>query len=602
VINARGDRMSLRAVIAVGTCVISLAASLALAADAPQHSLRMGLPSIAETLDPARAIDLMENWVTAAIYDTLYVLDPLAVPTAIVPFAAKELPEVSADYRTLLVRVRSGIYFTSHPSFGGKPRELTAADFAYAIKRILDPAIHSPSLYLFEGKIDGLDALARRAKELGRALDYDAPVAGLVVVDRWTLRIHLNAPDPVFPFLLALPVTGGVAREVVQAEGGAYGQKPVGSGAFIVERFTPGQRVSLTRNQAFRTVHWEDMITPASRAAHRGHPMNGRVLPGFDRIEISTTVEFSTQLLALRNRELDLIYGYSPAITTANGELNAEALADGLRLVREPAPMIPFWSFNMRDPVLGGDTKEKIALRRAIAMAFDDDEQIRASRGFDSLRQQFVPPGIEGYIRDYSNPNRFDPTAANALLDRFGYKRGANGYRQNPDGSNLTVSRLSGSSASDRRTAEFTKRMLDRIAIRVTFDAVPGNDFTKRMTQCQYGMAVMPFVLDFPDGMNAMSWFYSKGVGSVNLSCFSDPVFDAAYEKALVMSPGPGRTELFRAMQTRLDFLAPARPLPSSDAIVLKRANILGPFGTFNDFIQLLTLSPVSSDSVRSVR
>ena len=320
----------------------------------------------------------------------------------------------------------------------------------------------------------------------------------------------------------------------------------------------PGQRVTLIRNRGFRTVHWDDLLTPASRAAHAGHPMHGRVLPGFERIEISTTAETSTQVLALRNGELDLVYGLGDAaITTANGQLKAEALRDGLRLVREPAPMIPLWMFNMRDPVLGGTTREKIALRRAILMVYDDNEEIRVDgRGFLSQRQQFVPPGIEGYIPGYRNPNHFEPATANALLDRFGYKRGPDGYRRNPDGSELTINALSMSStASDRRRAEFTKRMLDRIGIRVMFDPVPGFDFNKRMTLC-HGMAMMPFVLDFPDGANAMSWFYSKGVGSVNLSCFSDPEFDAAYEKAVVMPTGPARTDLFRTMQSRLDVLA----------------------------------------------
>ena len=176
-----------------------IAGSKTLAAEAPFRVLRMGLPTIAETLDPARAIDLMENWVMAGIYDTLYVLDPLASPPAIVPFAAEAPPEISPDYRTFSVRVRRGIFFTPHPSFAGNPRELTAVDFAYSIKRVLDPTIHSPSLYLLEGKIEGLDAVARHARDAGRPLDYDAPVAGLVVVDRRTLRIRLAAPDPMFP-------------------------------------------------------------------------------------------------------------------------------------------------------------------------------------------------------------------------------------------------------------------------------------------------------------------------------------------------------------------------------------------------------------------
>ena len=62
--------------------------------------------------------------------------------------------------------------------FKGRRRELTARDYAYSIKRFLDPMNRSPYAFLFEGKIVGLDEFAAAAKTSGR-FDYDAPVAGL---------------------------------------------------------------------------------------------------------------------------------------------------------------------------------------------------------------------------------------------------------------------------------------------------------------------------------------------------------------------------------------------------------------------------------------
>jgi ABC-type oligopeptide transport system substrate-binding subunit len=108
------------------------------------------------------------------------------------------LPEVSPDFREFTIRVRPGIRFTPHAAFGGKARELSAADFAYALRRVFDPKIRSQGLFLLEGKIEGLDALAKRAADAGTAIDYDAPVSGLVAVDRQTLRIRLNKPTRYF--------------------------------------------------------------------------------------------------------------------------------------------------------------------------------------------------------------------------------------------------------------------------------------------------------------------------------------------------------------------------------------------------------------------
>jgi oligopeptide transport system substrate-binding protein len=579
---------------AIGLAV-ALASGFALPAGGAEPSpgvLRVGMQQVAETLDPPRADNGQSMVVMAAIYDTLYALDPLARPAAIVPMAATALPEISADYRTFTVRVRPGIFFTPHPRFGGKPRELIAADFAYAFRRVLDPRVRSTWLFMLEGKIEGLDALAKRAQEAGHGIDYDAPVSGLLVVDRYTLRIRLNAPDPIFPFLLTSPLLGGIAREVVETEGENYGLHPVGTGGFMVASFTPGQRITLIRNPGFRPLLWDDLLTPASRAAHTKHPMHGRKLPAVERIELSSTPEASAELLALRGGELDLIYLPLPELALRNGRVRDDLARDGVALARDQAPTTFVSFFNMRDPVVGGNAQEKVALRRAIHMAFDDGEWIRVlAGGFSAVREQVVPPGVEGYVHGYRNPNLFDRAVANALLDRFGYRRGADGVRRNPDGSRLTLRVLADNKSQGRKRAEFVKRMLDRIGIRAAFEYIDPAEGLKRLTNCRFGMAWIEWVLDIPDGINPMVMFYSKAIGSTNFACYADAEFDAAYEKALTTSPGAARTELFRTMQTRLDTYGPARPLPYGDLLFLKRRGVVGPFGTFTDSLQLMTLA-----------
>ncbi|MEP7206607.1 MAG: ABC transporter substrate-binding protein [Casimicrobiaceae bacterium] len=583
----RNVASAMACVVALATC----AAAPAIAADVPVRTLRVGIPRVPETFDPARASDMLTWYLIAGTYDTLYVLDPVARPAAIVPTAAAALPEASADYRTFTIRVRPGIFFTPHPSFGGRPRELTAADFAYAFKRVIDPKVRSPALYLVEGKIEGLDALAQRAKDAGIGIDYDAPVPGLVVVDRQTLRIRLNAPDPIFPFLLTAAPFAGVAREVIAKEGEGYGQNPVGTGAFLVAHFVPGRRLVFAHNPDYRAMYWENLLTPASLASTAVHPMRGKRLPAADRIEFSSTPEESAELLALRRRELDLIYATAPELLADHGKLKSELAREGLRLVRDPAPVTFLTIFSMRDRVIGGDARDKVALRRALLMAFDDAEWTGVfDAGFSTTRHQVVPPGIEGNIPGYRNPNGFDPATANAILDRTGYRRGPDGYRRNPEGSALTVSWLIGTSSGARQEAEFTKRMLDRIGIRVAFVTAPGAERQKLQVTCHYGVSVMDWALDVPDGTNVMSAFWSKAIGSVNLSCFADMEFDAAYEKALVTPPGPARTELFRTMQTRLDTMAATRPRPSRENLLLKRGGVLGPFATINDWLQVVTL------------
>ena len=116
----------------------------------------------------------------------------------LVPLTAEALPVASDNGRTYTIKVRKGIYFTPDPAFKGKPRELIAADHAYGIKRLIDPAIRSPWQWLVGGKIAGADEATAKAASTGR-FDYDAPIAGLEVVDRYTLKIRLQQPDRLPP-------------------------------------------------------------------------------------------------------------------------------------------------------------------------------------------------------------------------------------------------------------------------------------------------------------------------------------------------------------------------------------------------------------------
>jgi len=112
--------------------------------------------------DPARVGDARSFRVIAHIFEPLLRYDPLARPVKLRPGTAVAMPEPSADFRTWTVRVRPGIFFTDDPAFGGRPRELVAADYAYSIRRLADPASKSPGWSSIEqAGISGLAALRR---------------------------------------------------------------------------------------------------------------------------------------------------------------------------------------------------------------------------------------------------------------------------------------------------------------------------------------------------------------------------------------------------------------------------------------------------------
>ncbi len=196
--------------------------------------------------------------------------DYLARPVKLVPRTLEALPAVEDGGRTYICRIRKGIFFTPDPAFKGKPRELTAADQAYGLKRLLDPVVKSPWAWLIEGKIVGSDEARAMAAKTGK-FDYDAPFPGLEVVDRYTLKIRLKEPDLRFVYALAVPNTAAVAREVVAAYGLDFGAHPIGTGPYMLGEYKRSSKIVLVANPGYREVTYTPAgpIPPESQASPR---------------------------------------------------------------------------------------------------------------------------------------------------------------------------------------------------------------------------------------------------------------------------------------------------------------------------------------------
>src|SRR5258708_16648091 len=120
----------------------------------------------------------------------------------------------------------------------------------------MDPKVASPNRWLIEGRVAGMEEAISRAKKSGK-FDYDAPIPGIEVVDRYTLRIRLSKPDYNFLYILAMPNIGAQAREVVEAYGSDIGAHPVGTGPFRLGEWKRSSRIVLERNPNFREEYYE---------------------------------------------------------------------------------------------------------------------------------------------------------------------------------------------------------------------------------------------------------------------------------------------------------------------------------------------------------
>ena len=547
---------------------LALAALLALSGAAlpgyagPASTLRVSFP-IAETgFDPQAAGDIYSTHVNRAIFDSLYRYDYLARPFKIVPNTAIGMPEVSADGRTWTIRIRPGIYFADDPVWKGKRRELTAADYAYAIKRILDPKLRSNSLQMVDGRFVGADAVVAKAKQTGR-FDYDAPLEGLQAVDRHTLRFKLVFADYELLSNLTTSSLAAVAREAIEAyadDNGWAMAHPVGTGPYRLKNWRRGQRIVLEANPGFRDERYPAPTDDADRKIAKG--LSGRRLPLAREVEISIIEEAQPRLLAFQQKQLDWLSVPSNLVTKVlepDNRPNADLAKSGVRLERGIQPAIAYTYFNMDDPVVGGYTPERIALRRAIAMGYDVNEEIRVLRQGQGLpATQVVPPNMTGHDPSYDGRIGYDVAAAKALLDRFGYvDRDGDGFREQTDGKPLTLHLASGTSAQDREFDEFWKRTLTTLGIRVEFIKQKWPDLLKASRLGQLQMWQLGNIHTTPDGFGFFGLLYGPNAGFSNLCGFKLPEFDRLYEKARAMPDGAERLATERRMSELFNAYAP---------------------------------------------
>ena len=521
----------------------------------PGKILRVAFEAPDDGFDPVKTTNLYSGWVNEAIYENLLTYDYLARPAKLVPRTAEAMPEVSDGGKTFTFRIRKGIYFTPDPAFKGQRRELTAQDYAYTFKRLLDPVYHSPSASMLEGKIVGLDALAGLAKKTGK-FDYDKPIAGLETPDRYTLRIRLNQQDYNFLYVTAYHSLAAVAREVVEAYGLQSGAHPVGTGPYMLKEYMPRNKIVLEANPDYRGYVWDFKSSGEAWDEQLVRDMKGKKMPQIGRVDISIIEEEQSRWLAFQGVQLD--YDKLPQIAgpvVMDGEkLKPEFTAQGITAYRQVWPEITYTLFNMRDPVVGGYTPEKIALRRAMVMSYNVKEEIALIRKNLAMKAEMVVPvGVVGHDPNYRSSIPYDIDLANRLLDHFGYKRGADGFRTFPDGKPLTVDMRRESQSVSLMYGELWKRGLEQIGIRLKITVSNFADNLKAATECQLASWGAAWYADFPDGENFLQLLYGPNSGQGNHGCYQSTAFDALYKRYVATAPGPERNQLAIEMSRQME-------------------------------------------------
>ena len=529
-------------------------------------------------IDPAHVNSSLGATIIENIFEPMLQYDYLARPLKVVPNTLTALPVASGGGLVWICHLKRGILFAPDPVFKGKPRELTAGDYAYSIRRLFDPRYLSSQFFMVDGKIVGANAL-RDAALAGKPFDYDTPIAGLTVVDRYTLKITLTEPDLNFLHVLAQQNLAAVAREVVEHYGAGINQHPVGTGPFRVVQFLDGSRITLERNPNFRHEVFDADPGNDERAQAIYARLKGRRLPMVDRVEFNMTVEDQPLWLAFLKRDYDYLTEIPPAFLPGaliRQQLVPALARQGIGLQQYAYPSIWFTEFNMKDPVVGGYTAEKVALRRAISLAFDHQASIDVARyGAGLPAYGVVPPGVAGHDAAFRTPVfQRDISRARALLDVFGYvDRDGDGWRETPDGKPLVLELISPQEPRFRVWDELYAKAFASLGVKLNIRKMHSAEANLLQMTAKYQVQATAWNMDYPDAEDFYVILHGPASGNSNGSHFALPEYDRVFEKSKKLLDSPERSALYR----QLDKLVAAY-LPISIHLYMQRSAVTQPW------------------------
>jgi peptide/nickel transport system substrate-binding protein/oligopeptide transport system substrate-binding protein len=439
------------------------------------------------TLDPAVGYDRL-SWLTIPlIYRGLVGYDE---NLNIVGDLADQI-DVSDDGTQYTFTIREDATFSNG-------RAVSAEDVRYTFERFFNPATQSPGTFIYD-MIEG----AQKVMD-----NTTTELSGVQVVDDRTVRFTLTRPEHTFLVRLALPFSGIVAREGVEAAGEDFARQPLGAGPYVLETWLAGQQVVFTRNPRYYV---------------EGEPQ-------IDRIVIDVGLDAATGFMRIESGQADITFDsidgsdYTSIATDPN-------LSDQL-IQSVGFPQVTYLTLDVTQPPFAD-----IRVREALNLAIDRDRLVQLMAGLAAPANGIVPPVVPGHNMDIP-VMEYNPDRAKELLTEAGYPEGFS--------TTMYVYTFPGPVSVSQAIVHDLQRIgisvdlvqVDIGAYQDIFFSEPG---TAPMIYATWGM-------DYSDPTNAYEPLLTCGASS-NPGGYCNPELDAQEEAAALLPPGDDRWAAFAELE-----------------------------------------------------
>ncbi|GGE94145.1 ABC transporter substrate-binding protein [Hymenobacter cavernae] len=503
---------------------------------------RYNQPEALTSLDPAFANKQANIWAVTQLYNGLVELDDQLKPG---PALARRY-DISPDGRTYTFVLRANVFFHDSEVFpGGKSRRVTAQDFVYSFKRLLDPATASPGGWVFRGKV------LENAK--GEISD-----TAFVAPNDSTVRIYLKEPFIPFLGILTMPYAYVVPHEAVQRYGKDFREHPVGTGPFQFKLWDEGNAIIYHRNPNY----WR-------------RDAEGKPLPYLEAVQISFIQDRKTEFLTFQQGKLDFLSGIREGsrdlILYPDGTVR-EDFKGKFRFEKVPYLNTEYLGFQLDPGNLRGDGANPALgdkrVRQALSYALNKPELLAYflnNVGVPGI-SGFVPSSLPSYSAKLVPGYTYQPEKARQLLRAAGYRPGK-------------PLRLRLSTVAERKeVCEYLQKKWAEVGVQVTIDVNQAAAHQELVDNGRAAFFTKSWLGDYPDAENYLALFYSPNFSPAgpNKTHFKSAAYDRLYEQAKLEQDPQKRYALYQQMDRIVVEEAPVIPLYYDQVVRLTQNNVHG--------------------------
>jgi peptide/nickel transport system substrate-binding protein len=484
----------------------------------------------------------------------------------LVPDLAEAAPEVSADGKTVTVKIRKGVKFSPPVN-----REVTSADVKYGIERGFFSSVASGFTASYFGDVVGAKVGAKPGTK----------VSGIETPDKYTIVFKLKRATGgvlaagALGYTNSAPVPEEYASKFDAATQSSYGENQIATGPYMIENnatgkavgYVPGKRIHLVRNP-----NWD-----------KSTDFKPAYVDEIDNLEGNDDTTVSSRRILTGKNMLNGDWSPPPEIVKQATQQYKDQIqfmgGAGNRYVAMNTKIKPFDDVNVRKAVSAGFDRSAMRLTRGGATVGDIATHfiMPGTPGFDEAG------GMQGTGADFLPPDgKPNLTLAADYFKKAGY---ASGKYEGKDpilmvGSNTGIA---------SKAAEVTKGQFEKLGFKVTLRLVNQNTmYTRYCNTPSAKVAVCPnvgWIKDFADGQTVLDpTFNGKNIlseGNSNWPQLNDPAINKAMDDAELL-PADKRAAAWGAIDKQVTAQAPAIPWLWDKLAIIRSPNVNGVATQFN--------------------